>query len=307
MTGVIVFGIIAIWLIVLVPMWLNRHEAADANRSMDNFSTAMRVLSRRPSAGDRRYVVMPRRQDWGPTVDNHPHADLTARPRARRPLDGGAAGRARLVARRRRFLAAIGSLVFVVAVVAALGIGSWWYELAVCLAAAGYVVHLRNEAIRARELRRRREARMARLAEEPQAAYAPAPARARVRDSFIAADDVLAAPAVSATGTENGSRWEPVPVPLPTYVSKPVARPAARGATAAAAAAAARVDVDATATIDLTRPGEWSESIDHRHLLLDETGSGRIAASPAVSARAAAAEVEDDELDVILRRRAVGD
>ncbi len=62
MTGLIGLAIIAIWLVVLVPMWLNHHEADNASRSMDSFSTAMRVLSRRsPAAGDRRYVVMPRR------------------------------------------------------------------------------------------------------------------------------------------------------------------------------------------------------------------------------------------------------
>jgi len=132
-------------------------------------------------------------------------------------------------------------------------------------------------------------------------------------------------------------------VPLPTYVSKPVvSRPAA--------SAALRADVDAT-PIDLTRPGAWSEGaawrggtgskegwygsgsgdtayepdgeIDHRYLLLDDTGSGRIAASAGVGGTAGSdagantgtgarrvrrvIEFEEDELDVILRRRAVGD
>ena len=49
MSGIIVLGIIAIWIAVLVPMWLNRHEADSASRSMDTFSTAMRVLSHRTS------------------------------------------------------------------------------------------------------------------------------------------------------------------------------------------------------------------------------------------------------------------
>ena len=83
-----------------------------------------------------------------------------------------------------------------------------------------------------------------------------------------------------------------------------------------AASAAPRADVDATRAIDLTRPGAWSAEqdveIDHRHLLLDETGSGRIASSAgAPRSPYAASNVvadEDDELDLILeRRRAVGD
>ena len=346
MSALIGLAIIAIWLVVLVPMWLNRHEAEDATRSMDSFSTAMRVLSRRaPASGDRRYVMMPRRENWGVTVDNNPDANTGRRLRAPHRVApvSGAAGQAKLIMRRRRVMLVALTLVVVLAITAALGVTSWWYELAAGLAVAGYLIHLRNEAIRARELRRRRVARAARatLAREP----VEAPARRRparpVAESFADEASVLPAATVSAAGTENGSRWEPVPVPLPTYVSKPVvSRPAA--------SAALRADVDAT-PIDLTRPGAWSEDaawsggigpnsgwygsgdtayepdgeIDHRYLLLDDTGSGRIAASAGVGGTAGSdagantgtgarrvrpvIEFEEDELDVILRRRAVGD
>jgi hypothetical protein len=48
--------------------------------------------------------------------------------------------------------------------------------------------------------------------------------------------------------------------------------------------------------------------IDHRHLLLDDTGSGRICASAGAPRGRSGVDVEDDELDLILqRRRAVGD
>jgi len=322
MSGLIGLAIIGIWLVVLVPMWLNRHEADDATRSMDSFSTAMRVLSRRsPSRSgksDHRYVVMPRRDYVGVTVDNNPGAKTTGRTAGPRfPWMGrsvrsappvGSAGRARLMARRRRVTLVVFGLLLVLLVTSAIGLTSWWYELAVGLAAAGYVVHLRNEAIRAEELQRRRRARAERASSaawvEPQAAY-----RQPVAEPVLRADEVLPAAPVSPAGTENGSRWEPVPVPLPTYVSKPVVqRPAA---------SAPRADVDATGTVDLTRPGAWTEAhaeapdveIDHRHLLLDETGSGRIASSAgAPPSPYLPAAGEDDELDHILeRRRAVGD
>ncbi len=308
MTALIGLAIVAIWLIVLVPMWLNRHDADDANRSMDSFSTAMRVLSRRaPASGDRRYVVMPRRDSWGVTVDNNPDAKTTARDLRRPPRMP--AGRAKLLARRRRMTSGIFALFVVLALTSLLGVTSWWYEVAVLLAAAGYLIHLRNEALRDRELRRRRLARAAH-ARSWESVETPPVAAQPVRSRE--AEQVLAPEPVSATGTENGSRWEPVPVPLPTYVSKPVvSRPIVR---------APRADVDATRTIDLTRPGEWSDDqdveIDHRHLLLDETGSARISASPGAgvsssgsSGSSSGTSVEfDDELDLILeRRRAVGD
>jgi len=331
MSALIGLAIVAIWLVVLVPMWLNRHEAEDASRSMDSFSTAMRVLSRRApntarrssqsrssfvGSGDRRYVVMPRRDDWGVTVDNNPDAKIGRRPLARRPASTttSAERQARVMMRRRRITLVALSLVVVLAITAAVGMTSWWSDLAIGLATAGFVIHLRNEAIRARELRRRRVARATRAAMVRQPFEEPAFRRpaAAVREAFISGDEVLPPMPVSAAGTENGSRWEPVPVPLPTYVSKPVvSRPAAAMARAA--------DVDTTREpIDLTRPGAWTadnqsdadQPIDHRHLLLDETGSGRIAASagaPPVR-NGGLYDQDEDELDLILqRRRAVGD
>ena len=53
MSSLIVLGIVGIWILVLVPMWLNRHDADSASRSMDTFSTAMRVLSRRDQSRGR--------------------------------------------------------------------------------------------------------------------------------------------------------------------------------------------------------------------------------------------------------------
>lgn len=314
MSGLIVLGIMGIWILVLVPMWLNRHDADNAARSMDSFSTAMRVLSRRTPArsygADRRYVVMPRRDNLGITVDNQPNATIGRRllrfP-GRRAVPVGS-GPARLLARRRRMLVAFAVLTVGLAGSAASGFTSWWLELAAALAGAGYLVHLRNEAIHAVELRQRRTARLARAAAGPMTLGEQPVAREyrTGREAWasvgVAAGhgvDVPGAAAASASGTENGSRWEPVPVPLPTYVSKPVVqRPAA---------AAPRADVE-SGTIDLTQPGAWTDSqVDVRHLLLDETGSGTIAASSG-AARSHVVDLEDDELDLILeRRRAVGD
>src|SRR5881227_4043073 len=68
MSAVIYAVIVIMWAVVLVPMWLRRHDAATESRSVDRFSTAMRVLSRRPTGGpDRRYVLMPKR-DSGASV-----------------------------------------------------------------------------------------------------------------------------------------------------------------------------------------------------------------------------------------------
>jgi hypothetical protein len=304
-SSVIVLGIVGIWILVLVPMWLNRHDADSASRSMDTFSTAMRVLSRRgPSHGrfrrfgraeraditaDGQYLVMPR-DDWGVTVDNQTDIS-TARRRLRVPLhlpsrrqSYAISGRAQLIARRRRIAVGFAVLVIGLALSAEILHTSWWFELGAGLALAGYLIHLRTEAIRTSEMRRRRLARAARAAAPYPAARTAGGERyyaARVRHDDADVKPVAAAEAVSASGTADGSRWEPIAVPLPTYVSKPVvSRPAA---------AAPLADVESGPIIDLTQPGKWVDSqVDVRHLLLDD-------------------EVpEVDELDVILaRRRAV--
>src|SRR3954469_9393470 len=68
-SAVIYAAIVVMWGVVLVPMWLRRHDAATESRSVDRFSTAMRTLSRRTWATPGpRYVVMPRRAEGGPTV-----------------------------------------------------------------------------------------------------------------------------------------------------------------------------------------------------------------------------------------------
>ncbi len=291
-----------IWILVLVPMWLNRHEADSASRSMDTFSTAMRVLSRRgPSRAQRarsdrsdhfaqgQYLVMPR-DNWGVTVDNQ--TDMSpARRRLRIPLHLPArrqsyatSGRAQLIARRRRIAVGFAALVIGLALSAEFAHTSWWFELGAGLALAGYLIHLRTEAIRTSEMRRRRLARAARAA-APYAARTAGGERyyaARVRhDADVESVATETVSVVSASGTEDGSRWEPIAVPLPTYVSKPVvSRPAT---------AAPRADVESGPVIDLTQPGKWIDSqVDVRHLLLDDEPP------------------EVDELDAILaRRRAV--
>jgi hypothetical protein len=297
-SGLIVLGIVAIWVVVLVPMYLNRHDAANASRSMDTFSTAMRVLSRRTQTqGDRRYVVMPQRDNWGLTVDNMPDAVANSRPPRTR---------ATLVTRRRRLGIALVTLAVATAALSYLGITPWWANGIADALVVAYVVHLRTQAIRAREFGQRRAAYASRVPSAPvvddefggrasrTAAYRRPAAGIEAAVGAAYGEEVRVE--VSAAGTPNGSRWEPVPVPLPTYVSKPVAqRPAAR-----------------VPVVDLTKPGAWTDGeVDVRHLLLDETGSGTVSASDGAVSRGytrPAMTAEDEELDLILnRRRAVND
>src|SRR3954463_11690600 len=97
------------WAVVLVPMWLRRHDANTESRSVDRFSTAMRVLSRRSSASpDRRYVLMPKREV---ATDVHVSGAGVSRRPARRPATAAPPARPKarpsIAQRRKRVLLAL--------------------------------------------------------------------------------------------------------------------------------------------------------------------------------------------------------
>jgi hypothetical protein len=62
-SAVIWLGLIVMWVVILVPMWLRRHDEAAENRSVDRFSSAMHTLSRRERevAAGSNFMMMPNR------------------------------------------------------------------------------------------------------------------------------------------------------------------------------------------------------------------------------------------------------
>jgi hypothetical protein len=227
MSAVIYAAIVVMWAVVLVPMWLRRHDAATESRSVDRFSTAMRTLSRRTTSGPgRRYVVMPRRSEGGVSVHVSGAAVPPERPvsparpsivvRALRAHRARAA-RTSLVARRRRLLLGLLVVTFLTMLLAATGLMSWTLQLVLDVFLAAFCVHLRAQARRAAAVSRQRR----------RPPVAPAPRRpagrpAAQRQPARTASAVPAEQPLAATGTEDGT-WEPVPVPRPTYTLKPPA------------------------------------------------------------------------------------
>src|SRR4051794_2703097 len=149
------------WAVVLVPMWLRRHDAATESRSVDRFSTAMRTLSRRThGTPGRRYVVMPRRSENGPSV-HVSGAAVAASARAARVAAVAKAvaarpGRARsggrrtsIVVRRRRLLLGLLGLTFLTMLLAVSGVISWPLQIVVDVILVAFCVHLRAQARRA--------------------------------------------------------------------------------------------------------------------------------------------------------------
>lgn len=300
--GLIYAVIVGLWAVVLVPMWLRRHDEVSESRSVDRFQGAMRTLSRKGSGavGDRREVLRSRRTPATTARPDHLPVPV--------PVPSSSAA-----VRRRRSLLGLAGLLLVVVLLGFVGVLPWWVLVLPVALGAAFVGGSRLAAQRrsARELQARRDraaaARRQRDAAvasrhrrssrttagaatvpgsrvDPAASSAAAPLSAAP-----VAPTVEAAPVVAAVGSEPlydavaEHVWEPVPVPLPTYVTAPKAPRSVR-------------------VIDLTEPGAWTSG----HLSDDEQ------AAVAEQAVAAAAAVRDPESIVtgevlVERRRAVND
>src|SRR4051794_5303026 len=202
------------WAVVLVPMWLRRHDASVESRSVDRFSTAMRTLSRRTHATPgRRYVVMPRREAGALSV-HVSGASAPRRPAARpapRPARSGS--RASLVTRRRRALVGLMSIVGLTLVLAVAGVISWPFQIVVDLVLGAFVVPLRAQARRAAVVSRQRRRAATAPARTPRPATVPArepasqPLPAAVETEVTADVSLAAEVVVEVAGAD--VTWEP--------------------------------------------------------------------------------------------------
>ena len=212
-SGIIFPIIIGLWAACLVPHWIRRRQQLSASRSGDRFSEAMRVLDRRDDARgvarpqiSHSYVLRPPR---APAQDLPPAPVVPAAPRA-------ASRPAVRPGRRPRAALGIAVLVLLLAtpvtgVLAVLGVAPGWAPAVALGLLLLTLWRLRAVAVRRRAgwSSRSPVSRVAVAAPAEAAVSAPAPAAEKA-----VVDDGVAA--------EPGS-WTPVPVPVPTYMLKPMA------------------------------------------------------------------------------------
>ncbi len=230
------------WAVVLVPMWLRKHDEANESRSVDRFSRALRSLSsgrqdrdeqdaydtvvvesrgRVPSPRD---VMMPGR----PASAQGVHVTVSGATGARQPRRPASAA-----TRRRRVVLAL------LLVAAALLTGGLLHRVPVWLVALPLIVVVvvligaRRQASRRAEIARRRRTRehlgaAARLAQAEHERQAPVRRGSReimpgpgerVVDSpgGVGVDEALVGPELA------DDAWHAVPTTLPTYVTAPAA------------------------------------------------------------------------------------
>ncbi|MEV7430199.1 hypothetical protein AB0N29_11335 [Nocardioides sp. NPDC092400] len=234
LSALIFVALAVAWAVYLIPKALKHHDDVQRSRSVDRFSDTMRVLARRDPVDSRgaRLVVTPGRPASNAVVVTKPSVTVPAgAPSVRR------AAAAQAARRRRRVLGGVLVLNAVVVALAATSVVSPWWVLAPVAVLVAWLVACRLMVRQERGLGqlRRPGARPA-TAEEEQVDEEPAeeaPAGDPVAEPVVqapAADDTQGFDAVRVEDQPRVERaevdptlWEPVPVTLPTYVTKPAA------------------------------------------------------------------------------------
>jgi hypothetical protein len=179
---VILLGLVVMWAVVLIPMWLRRHDEAEESRSVDRFTSAMHTLSRRETASDQRYVVMPHRSR---SVDVHVSGAAAPSRRAQRKALAARRNAARppmtAAARRRRTLGGL-LVVTIVTFAAAMFEGGllWAPQFVLDAVLLAFVANLVMQGRRAGTASSAQTRRAVPAQRAPAKAARRAPARARV-------------------------------------------------------------------------------------------------------------------------------
>lgn len=245
LTG-LVFGVVAVvWLIYLIPLFLNRRENGlmDEIEPGEPFSHTVTIVRRGDpldSAADSVAVV---------STPLNRRAAL----RELRAADADAARRRRRVLG--FLLLATGTLV----AAAAMGLASWWWVALPVLLTALFLVVARFSV---RTMRRDLAARARTIRGED--ADEPTISLAGIVEDEAAADDAHEVSVELTSPVENtGSLWDPIPITAPTYVSQPLAPRTVRTIDLAAPVASAPA-VPVTADRPVDADAHDDDAVEHR-------------------------------------------
>ncbi|MGC4110849.1 MAG: hypothetical protein QM747_10580 [Nocardioides sp.] len=214
LSGLIFVALALAWAAYLIPKALRHHDDVERGRSIDRFSHSMRVLARREPVSSRTARLVETRARQSAPADVVPPSEdeqYAARRAATR----------RATRRRRRVLGLILLALVGVGVAVALGRLDRVYVAAPVVLLVAWLTACRVMV---------RHEHAWRPAEAPEAPVE------RVDDPPVTAG---AAEPVTAKSDRDPDLWDPVPMTLPTYVSKPPARRSVR-------------------TIDLDATGVWT-------------------------------------------------
>ncbi|MDP3892138.1 hypothetical protein [Nocardioides sp.] len=213
LSALIFVALAVAWAVYLIPKALRHHDDAGHSRSVERFSHTMRVLARREPTSRRsaRLVVTPGRPAAAavPVVEEAPVAPVAAP--TRQELQVRRAAAARAAKRRLRVVTVIAAANLVVAAMAIGAVVPWPY---VGIPAAVLVMWL----VACRLMVKRERAAGAPVARLPLVEAQPDVGGEGPITEEIAAVTTGAAEEVVVERDPNA--WDPVPVTLPTYVTK---------------------------------------------------------------------------------------
>ncbi len=261
-TGLIVAFVVAVWAAYFVPLVLRRYDEASTSSSLETLSPLSRVISRPAAEADEAEAEKPEQAKAGEPVDE-PTSEAPPRPQVTRAA-------ARIAARRRRrtLLTLLAATAIVGGLVGFVIVPVWSVAIPAGLVIA-WLVACRIQVRRERGVYSFRQSRT--KSKRKMKAKAQANAKSRTKAKADAVDDestvivsgqaedvdparrhvmestplevdaldeqlVIAAPSVATSGE---LVWDPLPVTLPTYVTKPRAGRTVR-------------------TIDFAQPGAWT-------------------------------------------------
>jgi type IV secretory pathway VirB3-like protein len=251
LSALIFVALAVAWAVYLIPKALKHHEDDLRSRTVDRFSSSMRVLARREPVDSRTARLVVPGQPAAEAVPVAPDVP-TPSPVVQR------AGAARAARRRRRVLGGLLLACVAVGALAAFAIVPAPSVAVPLVLLAAWLVACRLMVTAERAARTTTARRSATRGEQ-----------APVAEDGPVTEEIAAVPASAAPAPAPGS-WDPVPVTLPTYVSKE---------------AAARRSVR---TIDLDSTGVWTSGHDESDSrLAREADEAEKAAAPLSEAEAA--------------------
>jgi len=207
-TGLIYVAIVAAWAAYLVPLWLRRHDEISRQKSLERYSSAMRVLSRESDSG--RYVA--RRRDEPPRALAPTPKRSAAQLRARRAA----------AMRRRRVLSLLMLTWASVGALAVFDLVPRWTAAVPAVLIVTFLVLVRRTVRRAQHSRSESAVEPAGTAKRPDVSYAYG-----TTTSETSAEPTVevAAPVTTEKPPAEEGLWDPIPVTLPIYVYKEKAPP----------------------------------------------------------------------------------
>ena len=251
------------WAVYLIPKALEHHEESARTRTVERFSKTMRVLARREPINRRKARLVTGATTGGdPAPAGSDRTSSRPAPQPTPPTAEQLRARRRASARAARRRLRVVSLILVANLAVAGVAGLTTVDWAWCAVPVGVLVAW---LIACRLMVKRERADLP-------AARIPAEAPAEVpRDATEEIAKVDAALLGDPQPERDPDAWDPVSVPLPTYVSKPVAK-------------------RSVSTIDLDSTGVWSSGRNESDsLLAREADAERASATAAEKRRASGA------------------